>query len=83
MQHFPKVRLGLLRRHRLQKGRALQLEYTRGGGQELWLGKTWKIEHLGCCHVGKYHWEVATWEKPLEKYLTSLFEWTVSLGTSV
>lgn len=30
----------------------------------------WEISHLGNCHLGKYHWEVDTWEKYLN-YLTS------------
>ena len=40
--HFPKDRLRLLRRSRLQCGPS--------------------AAHLGNCHLGKYHWELATWE---------------------
>jgi len=46
-------------------GRALRL------GQ-VWNVAVWEIAHLGSCHLGKYAWEVASCEKPLGKYLTSV-----------
>ena len=59
-------------------GRAPRLDHA--GGRALLLGHSWEvaawvIAHLGSCHMGKYPWEVATWEKkmPLAKYLTSFF----------
>ena len=79
--NFQKVRLGPLRRRRLQwgaercgwdglRGRAPRLE--QAGGRELRLGKTWEvaaweITHLASCHLGKYPWEIATWEKSFGK----------------
>ena len=33
----------------------------------LWEVAAWEIAHLGNCHLGKYPWEVATWEKSFEK----------------
>ena len=51
-------------------GRAMRLEQAEG--QALRLRHTWdvaacEIAHLGSCHLGKYPWEVATWEKSFEK----------------
>jgi len=56
--------------------RTLRLGWARGPstaaktgwGQALRLGQTWEvaaweIPHLGSCHLGKYPWEVDTWEK--------------------
>ena len=34
-----------------------------GWGRALRLGKTWELSHLRSCHLGKYPWEVAAWEK--------------------
>ena len=70
--NFPKVRLGPLRRRRLQwgvercgqdglGGRAPRLE--QAWGRKLRLGQTWEIAHLESCHLGKYPWEVSTREK--------------------
>ena len=38
------------------------------GGRSLRLGQTWEvavweIPHLGSCHLGKYPWQVAIWDK--------------------
>ena len=65
-------------------GRALRLGWAKGraprleqdGGRVLWLRQTWKVAAweialLGSCLLGKYYWEVATWEKSLGKYVTS------------
>ena len=41
-------------------GRALRLGQT-------WEVAAWEIAHLGSCHLGKYRWEVATWEKSFGK----------------
>ena len=58
--NFPKVRLGLLRRRRLQWGQALRLEQSRG--RALQLGQTWRLP------LGKlYIWEVANRENTLGK----------------
>ena len=42
------------------------------GGRALRLEQTWEvaareIAHLGSCHLGKYPWEVDTWQKSFEK----------------
>ena len=42
------------------------------GGRALWLVLTWivaawEIAHLGNCHLGKYPWKVAAWEKAFGK----------------
>mgnify|MGYP000929313377 CR=1 FL=1 len=42
------------------KGRPLRLGQT-------WEVAAWEIAHLGSCHLGKYPWEVATWEKSFGK----------------
>ena len=65
--NFPKVRLGPLRRRRLQ-WEAERRGYNRLLGWALWLGQTWEvaaweIARLGSFYLGKYPWEVATWEK--------------------
>jgi len=67
---FPKVRLGVLRRSRLQWGpsaaarlvwgRALRQEWA--SGRALRLGQTWevaakRIAQLGSCYLRKYLWE--------------------------
>ena len=48
---FPKVRLGLLRRRRLQCGPspAARTDFA-----------AWEIAQWGYCHLGKYPWEVGT-----------------------
>ena len=64
--NFPKVRLGLLRRRRQQRGRALQLGWTRGRSLRLEKARGLRVaartdlgsgrlesEHLGSCHLGK------------------------------
>ena len=74
--NFQKVRLGPLRRRRLQCGRVLRLGLARGPstvdrtgwGRASLLGYTWEevawdIAQLGSCHLGKYPWKVATWEQ--------------------
>jgi len=43
----------------------LRLEHPKG--QALRLGKTWKIARLESRHLGKYPWEVATWENSFGK----------------
>ena len=50
----------------------MQLKHTRRGGRALRLGETWVIAQLGSCHLGKYPWKVAAWEKLLVNYLTFL-----------
>ena len=58
--NFPKVRLGPLRRRRLQWGQARRLGRT-------WEVAAWEIAHLGSCHLGKYPWKVNAWEKAFGK----------------
>ena len=44
--------------------RALRLDKARGRTLQLgltWEVATWKIAHLGSCHLGKYLLEVAVW----------------------
>ena len=62
--NFPKVRLGPLRRHRLQWG-AERCSCDGLGDRAPRLGQTWEVVacHLGSCPLGKYPWKVATWEK--------------------
>ena len=36
-------------------------------GQTLRLRQTWEIAHLGSYHMGKYPWEVVTWEESFGK----------------
>ena len=60
--NLPKVRLGPLRRRRLQWGSSAAARMG-WGGRALRLGLTWKvaaweIAHLGSFHLGKYPWEV-------------------------
>ena len=84
--NFPKVRLGPLRRCRLQWGRALRLGWA--GGRVLRLGQTWEVAaweiahlwklpfgkiSLGSCHLGKILWESTKHESlhlPTEKKST-------------
>ena len=33
----------------------------------IWEVVAWEIAHLGSCHLGKYPWEVAAWEKAFGK----------------
>ena len=78
--NFPKVRLGPLRRRRLQWGPSVAARMARGliaaartdmgsyrfGNctcEKLPLGKI----PLGSNHLGKYPWEVTTWENTLGK----------------
>jgi len=71
--NFLKIRLGLLRRRKLL--RVERCSYDRLGGRVLRLdggarrlGQTLEfaaleIGYLGSCHLGKYPWEAAAWEK--------------------
>ena len=34
---------------------------------DIWAVVAWEIAHLGSCHLGKYPWEVAAWEKDFGK----------------
>ena len=89
--NFPKVRIGPLRHHRLQWGRALKLGWARGraprleqaGGQVVWLGQAlevagWGIAYLGSGHLRKYPWEVDTSEKFFGKVFKSLLNFFMS-----
>ena len=58
---FLKDRLGPLRCHKLQQGRALRL------GQ----GKIRGRSDFGSCNLGNYPWEIAAWEKSYGKYKSS------------
>ena len=72
--NFPKIRLGPLRR------RALRIGWARGpsaaartglrpsavAGTDLEMAAR-EISHFGSCHLGKYPWEVASWEKSFGK----------------
>ena len=84
--NFPKVRLGLLRRRRLQ-GRAKRCGWDWQGGRALQLeqarGCTLQLDKFGTLLLQKWQiWEVTIWEiilgklllgkMPLGEYLTSL-----------
>jgi len=68
--NFPKVRLGLLRRRRLQRGRTLQLGWARGPNAA---ART----DLGSCRPQKLNiWEITIWKNtlgqlPLGKFFSS------------
>ena len=79
--NFPKVRLGLLRRRRLQGraercgwdwqgGRALQQEQARGlhaTVRQTWDFTASEMADLGSYHSGNYPWEVAVGENAFGK----------------
>ena len=79
--NFQEVRLGPLRRRKLQWGPALRLGWARrlsdaartGWGQSLlrfgqpWEVAVWELAHLISSHLGKYPWEVAILEKSFGK----------------
>ena len=60
--NFPKVRLGPLRRSRLQWGRP-----SAATGEVA----AWEITHLGSCHLGKILWESIYTLKTVIQYFTN------------
>ena len=63
--HF---RFGLLRRCRLQWGRALRLQWFRARKVPRGTGK---VADVGSCHLGKEQGVVGAWGNALGKYVTS------------
>jgi len=53
----------------------LRLEQAKGPSTaartDNWKVATWEIAQLGSCHLIKYPWKVAAWERAFEKYLSS------------
>ena len=67
--YFPKVRLGPLKRRKLQRGWMLRLELARGSSATAIGPSATARTDLGSCYKGKYPWEVATWENTPGKLL--------------
>ena len=46
----------------------LRLGWARGPSDiQIWEVAAWEIAQMGSCHLRKFPWEVATWEKAFVK----------------
>ena len=70
--------------HTFTKGSVLSRRLQWGGGERCG-EKTlefapWDIAQLGSCSVGKYHWEVATWENTIGKLQVGKSFWEITFN---